>query len=49
VITGIALIVIGLPLGFFGATKFNFGIMVSGWCVAAAGAVIFVSHAVSLP
>jgi hypothetical protein len=47
-ITGAILAIIGLPLGFYGATKFNFGIMFCGWCIAAAGAIVFLSHAVTL-
>jgi hypothetical protein len=47
-ITGAILTLIDLPLGFYGATKFNYGIMFSGWAIAAVGAIVFVSHAVPL-
>src|SRR6266436_2333906 len=43
VITGAILTIVGLPLGFFGATRFNYSIMFSGWAMAAAGVVVFLS------
>ncbi len=46
-ITGIAMVLAGLPLGFYGAIKFNYGIMACGWALAGAGAVVLLSSAVS--
>jgi hypothetical protein len=47
-ITGLVLVIIGLPLGLYGATRFNYGIMFAGWAIAAAGAVVFVTHVVTV-
>jgi hypothetical protein len=48
VITGVILTIIGLPLGFYGATRFNYGVMFAGWAIAATGAVVFISHVVTV-
>jgi hypothetical protein len=48
-LTGSALAVGGVALGLYGATRFNFGTMISGWIIAGIGAVLFLSSFVSLP
>lgn len=48
-ITGIVMTVGGLVLGFYGATAFNFGWMMTGWCIAGIGLAVFISHIFAMP
>lgn len=48
-ISGALMIPAGLVLGFYGATRFNLGLMIMGYLIAGAGAVVFFASFLSLP
>jgi hypothetical protein len=47
--TGAALVIVGLLIGFTGGTSFNFGTILFGWGMALVGAAVFLTHLVSVP
>jgi TM2 domain-containing membrane protein YozV len=48
-VTGPLLIVIGLWLSFFGAAKFNLGIVVTGYLIAGFGLAMVILYFVPVP